>query len=443
MLYDDALSYLSQYTNYERELRYPYDGWHMNLERVTRLLFALGSPERGLPVTHIAGTKGKGSVAAMIEAILRAAGYRTGLFTSPHLLDFRERIRLNGGWVSRSAVAALVERIIPAAEDVHKEPELGPLTYFEILTAMAIAAFAEAGVDMAILETGLGGRYDATNVCDPLISILTNVSLDHTDILGDSLEAIAAEKMMIIKPGKPAVIAPQEKSVHQLFSARRREVNAPEIRVSDRYAWRMTSEDIDGQRAEIKGKRELDDVFIKLPGEPQLINAATAITALDVLTERGFNVSDDAIKAGLEALDWPARFQRIRKSPDLILDGAHNAKSAGYLRATLESLYPGRSVTAVIGLGGDKDVEGFCRDLGPALSSVVVTRSRAMKAVASDRIKKALSPFKVEFRKTGSVAEAMQISLQDARPEEVILVTGSFYVISEVLEWNHNRAANS
>jgi dihydrofolate synthase/folylpolyglutamate synthase len=434
MLYDDALSYLSQYTNYERELRYPYDGWHMNLARVRGLLRGLGSPERDLRIVHIAGTKGKGSVAAMLETILRAAGYRTGLFTSPHLLDFRERIRLNGEWVSESSVAALVERIIPAAEEVHKEPELGPLTYFEILTAMAIAAFAETGVDIAILETGLGGRYDATNVCDPLISILTNVSLDHTDILGDILEAIAAEKSMIIKPGKPAVIAPQEESVHQLFSARRREINAPEIRVSDRYTWRMISENIDGQRAEIKGKRELDDVFIKLPGEPQLINAATAITALDALSERRFNVSDHAIKAGLAALDWPARFQRVRKSPDLILDGAHNAKSASYLRETMERLYPGRSVTAIIGLGGDKDVEGFCRELGPVLQRVVITKSIAMKAVASDRIKTALSPFQVEIGETESVKQAMETAFKDALPQDVILVTGSFYVISEVLE---------
>jgi len=381
MDYQEALSFLSQYTNYERELRYPYDGWSMNLDRVRVMLDSMGAPDKGLRVVHVAGSKGKGSVAAMIETMARASGITTGLFTSPHLVDFRERIGLSGEMISEDMVAALVERLIPAADKVRERPKLGPVTYFEILTALAFAAFADAKVDLAVIEAGLGGRFDATTVCDPAVSVITPVSLDHTDILGDTTLKIAVEKSFIIKPGRPAAIAPQPEDALAVFEKRAEEVGAALALVSECYTWRSLSQEVDGQRASFAGARDLDDVFIPLAGEHQLINAATALTALDLLAESGAAVSDEAAILGLSRLSWPARFQRIRKSPDLILDGAHNAASAACLRDTLAAACPGKKIVAVIGLGGDKDVEGFARALGPALDTVFITRSRAMKAV--------------------------------------------------------------
>jgi len=435
MNYRQALDYLSQYANYERELRYPYDGWSMNLERVAALLEGLGKPQEGLRFLHVAGTKGKGTTAAMIEAVARAAGMKTGLFTSPHLTDFRERIRIKGDMVEKDMVARITKRIEPAAKAVHKNPELGPLTYFEILTAMAVAAFSEAGTDLAVLEAGLGGRYDATNFCDPLLCVITPISLDHTDILGDTIQQIAAEKAIIIKPGKIVVTAPQPKEARKVIAHRCQQVAAREERVNELYSWKLLAEDPEGQRFSLAGPRTLENLFVAMPGEPARINAATATAAADALSRHGVQITDLAIRQGLNSLKWPARFQRVREAPDVILDGAHNASSAFHLRNTLESVYPGRRITAAVGMGGDKDVEGFFEELGPVLSRVVITRSKAMKAVDADRIRKALSAFEVETVETGSVKEALDIALKSSSEDDVVLVTGSFYVISEALDF--------
>lgn len=440
MLYSDALSYLSRYTNYERELRYPYDGWAMNLERVRVLLKELGDPLQGLPVVHVAGSKGKGSTAAMIESVMRAAGYKTGLFTSPHLIDFRERIRICGKMADEQAVSDWVERLVPAARKVHQNPKLGPLTYFEILTAMAICIFSEAGVDLAILEAGLGGRYDATTVCDPIASVLTPISLDHTDILGDTIAAIALEKSMIIKPGRPAVIAPQEEAAAEVFSERCEDVRAPELKVQKYYSWNRVKEEVTGQWVDIKGAREFKNFFIPLPGDHQCLNAATALTLIDRICEGGFTVEDGDIRDGFLSLSWPARFERVRERPDVILDGAHNAASAARLGETVSRLYPGRRIIVVMGLGGDKDVEGFCSGLGPVADDVFITRSQAIKAVEPERIKKALGAFSVRIREADSAALAMDMAMELSGPEDVVVVTGSFYVIAEAMEWGKGKA---
>ncbi len=440
MRYEKALEYLSRYTNYERALRYPYDGWAMNLERVRGLLEGLGDPDRGLSIVHIAGTKGKGSTAAMIEAVARAAGLHTGMYTSPHLIDFKERIRVSGRMVTEDAVARWVERLMPAAESVHAKKELGTVTYFEILTALAFAVFGEARVDLAVVEAGLGGRYDATNACEPLVSVMTSISLDHTDILGDTIAEIAAEKSMIVKPGAAAVFAPQPKEARAVLEARCEEVGVTPVWVEDRYAATRTAEDIGGQSFDLSGGRELKDLRLPLLGDPQLINAAAAVAAADELSARGIMIDDGAVRGGLNALRWPARFEVVSRSPDVILDGAHNAASAAGLRGVLERLYPGRRVTAVIGLGGDKDVEGFCRELGPVIGRAVITRSRAMKAAAAERIESSLAEFGASVERTGSVAEAMGRALGQAGSDDVVVVTGSFYVISEWIETARPRS---
>jgi len=433
LTYEQALAFLDGFTNYERALRYPYDGWAMNLERVGRLLAALHDPQKNFQVIHVAGTKGKGSTAAMIDCILRAAGFRTGLYTSPHLLSFHERIQVNGAVISAEAVAEVASRLKPAAEAVSRDASLGALTYFEILTALALAHFAEAKVEVAVLEAGLGGRWDATNVCDPAAAVVTPISYDHLDILGNTLEKIAIEKAMIIKPGRPAAIGPQPPEALAVLETRAKEVAAPIHRVEEHYRWTRRSEGILGQTFDLSGDRELAGLFLPLLGDHQLQNAALAVLACDLFNSEARPLPELAIRQGLAAVRWPARFEVVGEKPAIVLDGAHNAASAQYLAETLARIFPGRRVFAVIGLGADKDVEGFFRELQPALFAVWLTRSRAMKAVPAERLRAALAGFGGKIEESATVAEALRQALAAAGSEDVVLVTGSFYVIGEAL----------
>ncbi len=440
MDYAKAIKYLEWFTNYERALRYPYDGWAMNLERVSAVLAELDSPEKSLPIVHIAGSKGKGSTAAMIESMARKAGYNTGLFTSPHLESFRERIKVNGEWVDEDAVARWVERMEPAVDRVHQSPGLGFLTYFEILTALAFAVFADARADLAVVEAGLGGRYDATNVCLPLVSVLTPISMDHTDILGDTLTKIATEKSMIIKAGVPAVIAPQPQEALEVFQARCNNVSAPCYMVDKSYEWKVTDQQLSGQTLNLAGTRDLPGLELPLPGEHQAMNAAVAVAVLDLLERRDqMTFPESAIREGLSALQWPARFQRVSERPDLILDGAHNVSSAGFLRDTLLKTCGNRKVIAVFGLGADKDVRGFSSELAPAIHTAILTRSKTQKATDTELFKQALRKIPGPVRETRSVTEAMDLAYEMASSDDVIVVTGSFYVISDMLEWRHRK----
>ncbi len=433
LTYEQALAFLDGFTNYERALRYPYDGWAMNLARMGRLLAALGDPQKNFQVIHLAGTKGKGSTAAMIASMLRAAGLRAGLYTSPHLLSFHERIQVNGAVITDAAVADTVSRLKPAAEAVSREASLGALTYFEILTALALAYFAEAKVEVAVLEAGLGGRYDATNICDPAVAVVTPISFDHMDILGDTLEKIATEKAMIIKPGRKAALGPQPPEARAVLEARAQEVAAPLFRVEEHYRWIRRSEAIPGQTFDLHGDRELPELFLPLLGDHQLQNAALAVLACDLLAGQARPIADLAVRQGLAAARWPGRFEILGKHPTIVLDGAHNAASAQSLAETLRRVFSGGKILAVIGLGADKDVEGFFRELQPALAAVWLTRSRTMKAVPAKRLRAALAGFGGKIAESETVAEALAQARAAAGPEDTVLITGSFYVIGEAL----------
>ncbi len=430
----EAFAYLEAFTNYERESRYPYDGWAMNLERVRALLEGLSDPLASLKVIHIAGTKGKGSTAAMIESILRKAGYKAGLFTSPHLIRVNERIRVNGREITDLELAGEIMQLKPVAEKVNMLASLGKLTYFEILTALALCFFAKVNVDAAILEVGLGGRFDATNVCDPVSAVITSISLDHTDILGADLAGIAGEKAMIIKPGRPAVIAPQTSEVKKVIEARDREVGAELVWVDDSYAYKKRFMDDEHLCFEMDGRRHLKEVSTPLLGNQQMINAATAVTVCDVLEKKGFQIPDAAIIDGLIGVNLPARFQIVRRRPVIILDGAHNRDSARHLAGTMRELFPESRITAVIGLARDKDVEGFLDEISPLCLRMIFTRSRTMKAAPEKRLLDALPEFSGEVLMIESVDRAVQEALDQAGPEDVVLITGSFYVVGEAIE---------
>lgn len=435
LTYEQAVAFLDRFTNYERALRYPYDGWAMNLARVSRLLERLDHPEWNYRIIHVAGTKGKGSTAALVESILRHAGCRTGLYTSPHLLSFHERIRVNGEPIPHAAVAQETSRLIPAAAAAEAETALGELTYFEVLTALALAHFAAAKVEVAVLETGLGGRYDATNICDPAVAVITPISYDHLDILGETLTRIAGEKAMIIKPGRPAAIGVQPEEGRAVLVSRAQAVGAPLFSVEEHYRWSRVEENLTGQTFDLIGDRNLTALELPLLGEHQLQNAALAVLACELFWGPDRPLSEAAIREGLARVSWPARFQVITGKPIIVLDGAHNAASAACLRDTLQRIFAGRKIRAVIGLAGDKDVEGFFRELKPALSAVILTRSRTMKAAADERLSGALADFPGEVQRAGRVEAAVQTALSGAGKEEVVLVTGSFYVIGEALSF--------
>ncbi len=323
--YVEALKYIQGFTDFEVSQDPVQAATRFNLQRLARLCELAGTPQSRFKSLHVAGTKGKGSTAAMLDSILRAAGYRTGLFTSPHLHDFRERIRVNGALIGEQEMADAVARLQPLVDELHRRhPELGRLTTFEMITALAFVHFAERNVDFAVLETGLGGRLDATNVVEPLVAVITSISYDHTQVLGNTLEQIATEKAGIIKPGASVVCAPQEDEALAVVEATCRKRGARLALVGRDWTW-------EGANSSFQVAGPLGayaPLSIPLLGIHQLVNATTAVAAIDALRWRGIEVAPEYIREGLENVCWPGRLEVLARQPLVVVDGAHNADSA-------------------------------------------------------------------------------------------------------------------
>jgi len=404
--YSDALRFLNSFTDYER-MASVYAPGDYNLQRIRRLLSSLGNPERSFLSLHIAGTKGKGSTAHLAEAVLREAGYRTGLYTSPHLVDLRERIRLDGKILSEKDFT----RVMAAME-----PELRRLkpTYFETMTAAAFLLFAEKGVDYAVVEVGLGGRLDATNVILPAACAITTIDYDHMEKLGHTLEAIAGEKAGIIKPGIPVISSPQPPAARRVLD----KVDGliyPRFRVlsSRGFVLKFT---VEGRPHELP-----------VLGEHQAANAATALA----LVERsGAIVSSGAVRRAFRKVRLPGRVERVGRRPTLIVDAAHNPVSARALAAALRGV-PRRRLVLVFGASADKDYRGMLATLLPAADLAIFTKASNPRAASpSDLMIVAKGRPAVA---AGSVARALALARKAAGPEDAIVVTGSFYVAGEAL----------
>ncbi|MDE3165535.1 MAG: bifunctional folylpolyglutamate synthase/dihydrofolate synthase, partial [Acidobacteriota bacterium] len=352
----------------------------LGLDRVALVLDALGRPQERTPFVHVAGTNGKGSTCAMIEAALRAAGRRTGLFTSPHLAEPTERIRIAGEQVSAREFAALFDRVHRAVEGLIAAGTLEThTTYFETVTAMALVAFAEAACEMVVLEVGLGGRLDATNVVRPRLCVITPVDFDHEAWLGRSLEAIAGEKAGILKPGVPAVMARQRPEAAAVIEARAAELGIPLARVAD---WRIEQVALSptGSRFLLRGEREFA-IECPLAGAHQVDNAATAAMALDRL---GLPAAD--IERGIAAARWPGRLERICERPEILVDGAHNPAGAAALAAHLDRFYRDRDVTLIFGAMRDKAIDEIGGLLFPRARRVILTAPRQARAAAPEAV---------------------------------------------------------
>jgi len=423
MDYKQAEEYLFGYTDYEK-MPMPHDPAFYDLRRVEELLARLGNPHRAAKSVHIAGTKGKGSVAAMIASALAVSGYTTGLYTSPHLHTWRERIRVN------------------EVEAVNRKATYGRLTTFELLTALGFAFFNSKKAEFQVLEVGMGGRFDATNVINPEVAVITSVSLDHTDVLGDSPARIAGEKTGIIKSGSTVVSAPQVDEVAQVIKEACRSRGARLIRVGRDVTGRGLGFDTSRQRLEVKGRLDNYKLSIPLLGQHQLENAAVAVAALEVLAEKGFHISPESIINGLGGVSWPGRFQILSRQPLLVVDGAHNPDSARRLRQSLEQYFglaakgvkrPLEPAILVIGVSGDKDIAGIAAELAPLFDRVIATRSLHPRSMAAAPIVAEFAKYGVEAQVAGDVPTALRLALGMAGEKGIVCVAGSLFVVGEAM----------
>ncbi len=417
----------SLYARADFEARHPRGPEALRLAPVRRLLERLGNPQYRFAVVHIAGTKGKGSTAAMMEAVLRAAGYRTGLYTSPHLHTVRERVRLQGKPLPPADFVALLEDLKPWVDD---DPQL---TVFDILTALAFLAFAQSEVEVAVVEVGLGGRLDSTNVVAPSLCLVTRLGLDHTAILGPTLRHIAYEKAGIFKPGVPVVSAPQAPEALEVLRQVAADRGAP-LHLLEPEAPAVLQVSPQGQVVRLPAWQGAPRrASLPLLGRHQAENAALVALAFDVLRDRGWSLPEAALPEGLAGVHWPGRFEVLRAEPPIVLDGAHNADAAQALVATVREVFPQRAWQVVFGVSRGKDPEGLLRLLQRDLviHTLWVTQSRHPRAMPVEALAASLQGLNVPLRVAGSVADAFLQAVASGQP---VLVTGSLFVVAEARE---------
>lgn len=442
MTYRETVRYLDSLVNYERRSGYSY-ARSFKLSRIRSFLASIGNPQGSFKSIHVAGTKGKGSVCLFCAHILRRSGCRVGLYTSPHLIDPRERLRVLEpgarpagdfeGTITRERLARLVSGMRPAIDSFNRTSAWGPLTFFEVYTALAFRYFQTRRVDCAVLETGLGGRLDATNVVDPVACAITSISLDHMDKLGPTLEAIAREKAGIIKPLPPGsggvISVPQKAHVRAVLEGACRRNRGKLLLVGRDIIVRAAGQAPLSQRFDLAGfPGEMNGLEIRMLGAHQIVNAACgAALAVSASRSLGISVGERQVRPGLADAFWPGRFELIGKT---VLDGAHNGDSARALSRTLKDRFPGRKIVMVVGVSRDKDLARICRALLSVSRRFIVTWAKNPRAFAPEKIRDCLvklSPA-VKVTVTGSVAEALKIPPDDTA---VRCVTGSIFVVGE------------
>jgi dihydrofolate synthase/folylpolyglutamate synthase len=431
ILYQQALDYIYSFIDYERQPRAPtrYD-----LRRVYELLALLGNPHLGTNTVHIAGSKGKGSVAAMIASVLTSSCYTTGLYISPHLHIFNERIRIDDKLISDEELVTLVDKIKPKVKVVNDKATYGQLTTFEIITALGFMHFKEKKVDVQVVEVGLGGRLDATNVVQPDVCIITSISLEHTDVLGNTLAEIATEKAGIIKPNSIVITSPQVEEVNQVFEQACLSHAAKWIRVGSDVTWECLDYNSSQQSLRVTGRLGSYELTIPLLGKHQLENAATAVAALEVLAEKGLHISADNIVKGLAKVNWPGRLQVLSHHPLVVVDGAHNPYSASKLREAIEQYFEFDRAILIIGFSSDKNIAGVIRELVPLFDKVITTHSIHPRAMPTVPIVAEFGKQGVETQAVEDISIALPLALSQAGEKDLICITGSLFVVAGAIE---------
>ena len=414
---------------YQRSLDYLYGlekfGMIFGLTQAERILEAIGNPHREVQAIHTGGTNGKGSTAAMMASILQKEGYRTGLYTSPHLIQFTERIKVNGKEIEKEAVAELTGWMKERIEAAGVTP---PFTFFDFTTAMGLLYFKQKLVDLAVLEVGLGGRLDSTNVIDPLLSIITNIAKDHEEHLGRSLLKIAREKAGIIKKGRPLITAATQPQVLHLFSKVCREKGSLYYRVGREFRYVRSAErnfDYEGLH------RKLWGLSLNLAGPHQIINATTALGAMEILDGLGYRVSNDAMTEGLKEVEWPGRLEMVCPSPRVVLDGAHNPAGAIVLKESLEKEFQYRHLILLIGVMKDKDIKSILHLLAPLADHLILTRPHTDRAAPPALLKKALARNGRKAEIVEDFEKAIEKGLSMTKEEDLLCITGSLYTVGE------------
>lgn len=431
--YQQALDYLYSFVDYSLTRNFRNSPEKFDLGRMAALLDLIGDPHRAYPVIHIAGTKGKGSTAVLVASSLRAQGYRVGLYTSPHLQEFNERIQVNGQPVGMQELAALVGEIKPFVAQIER------LTTFEITTAIGFLYFARQNVDVAVIEVGLGGRLDATNVVVPLVSVITSLSMDHMAVLGDTLAKIAFEKAGIIKPGRPVVLSPQQDEARQVIEQIARERNSSLYEVGRDFHVLSKTHSLEGQTFQVwRDGEQPFDLSIPLLGQHQVENAAAAFAALQLVDAQGLKISGEAIRRGFAEAIWPGRLEILNRDPLLIVDSAHNPDSALRLRQALDDYFPNRPVVLIFGASEDKDIAGMFAALMPRISRLIATQSIHPRAMGAARLVELANPYGCPAQAImpleEAVAVAVRIAREDTTGQTVVLAAGSLFIAAAVRE---------
>ncbi len=418
-------------------------GIKLGLDNIRALLDKLGNPHRDLSAVHIAGTNGKGSTAAFLTSVLREAGLRVGLYTSPHLIDFSERIQVNGVPIPTRDVVRWTEHIREVVSKMNEKGELWPagnplppdfdpskatITFFEFTTAMAFSYFREQKVDVAVLEAGMGGRLDATNVIDPLFSLITTISLEHRQYLGKTLVEIAREKAGIIKPGRALFTSATQRQVIGVFREKCAEGRSPFFRWRKDFSAKETAP----QTMDFEGRlREWRDLRLGLAGGHQIVNAALALAGLEMLMEQGFPVGEEPIRRGLAGVRWPGRLEIAGEHPRIALDGAHNPGATRALRKNLQAGFPRRRLILILGIMADKSISRMMADLVPLADELILTRPQMERAAKLETLRALSAPYGKPTREIPEVEKAVENAVRGAGDDDLILVSGSLFTVGE------------
>ena len=455
MNYQEALAYIYSFTDFERGDSYVRDR-NENLPRQRSLLELLGNPQEQYSSTLIAGTKGKGTTAAFIERVLRQAGIRTGLYTQPDLHTFRERTRVSGRLMSEEEMAALVPEVRAVVEQVQARHEFGPFITYEVATALTFLYFARQQVQHAVVEVGIGGRLDATNVLHPLVSVITSISFDHMHILGDTLTKIATEKAGIIKENGIVVTSAQSPEALLAIAAIAQQRNAHMVRIGAvgddpaqaevdaqrlppiMYRYQLEQRSLERQRFTIHATDRLyTGLETTLAGQHQLENATTALATLDLLREHGLVWDENALREGFLATRWSARMEVVGHEPTIVVDGAHNADSMRKLIQGLRDSFSMRRLIVVLSSARDKDLAGMVQALAE-IDMVIITRMKSQRVVKPETFAELFAHYAphVEVRIVEESWSAMDSAVKEAHQDDLVCATGSLYLAAEVLRWS-------
>ncbi len=437
--YDQALDFIYSRIDFSFTKQQRYSEEVFNLDRMRNFMHLLNDPQDSYKTIHVTGTKGKGSISAMIASILTEEGYRTGLYSSPHMVDFTERIQVGGEKISKDDFIKIVNKLYPYVQETEG------LTTFELTTAIAFQYFKEQKIDFGVIEVGLGGRLDATNIIHPEVSVIASISMDHMSILGNTLEAIAGEKAGIIKENIPVVVSPQKPSVMKVFSKTAEDKKTVLVKTGEIIEFSSRSGDLSKQTFTVScpnailnygNEQTKKEMKLELPllGSHQMENAGTAFCTIQVLKEKGINISEQAVKNGLKKVYWPGRFEILNKNPYLVIDAAHNYDSSRRLVETIQELFPEKKVILLFGASEDKDIKGMLNNFSTISKLIILTKSTHPRAAQPSVMKAAAEKTICKTISINRIGQALNYALKHTQKNDIILASGSIFIAAAIRE---------